>query len=236
MANGIDDSPSFDYFIVAGKEGGVSENGISEKTFVRFGGVGTELAGVAELHIDRLNGVATGALGIEAEVNTLVGLEANMHGVASEKVSEFGPKEGGGWTTKDDDDFRGAGGEGFARAKIKGDARPAPVIDLNFESGVGFGGGVRVDAVALAVALVLGADRAGGNGLEFGRGDGAQNFYFFIVNRLRGEVGGWFHGGDGEELHHVVLHHVPHRADLVIESAPRSDPFLLGHGDLHIID
>ena len=236
MANGIDDSPCLEHLVVPGKEGGVSKNSIPEESFVRFGGVGTELAGVTELHIDGLNGAASGAFGIEAEVNTLVGLEANMHGVTPEKVSEFGPKESGGWTTKDDDNFGGASGEGFSGAKIEGDTRPAPVIDLNFESGVGFGGGVRVDAVALAVALVLGANRAGGNGLEFGRGDGAKNFYFFIVNRLRGEVGGRFHGGDREKLHHMVLHHVPHRADFVIESAPRSDPFLLGHGDLHVVD
>ena len=236
MANGIDDSPSFDYFIVAGKKGGVPKNGIPEESFVSFGRVRAEFAGVAELHIDGLDGVATRALGIEAEVNTLVGLQTDMHGVTSEKVAELGPEKGGGGAPKHDDDFRGAGGEGFARAKVEGDARPAPVINLNFERGVGFGGGVRIHTVALAVAFVLGADRAGGNGLELGRGDRAKNFYFFIVNRLRGEVGGGFHGGDGEKLHHMVLHHVPHRTDFVIKGAPGADPFLLGHGDLHVVD
>ena len=186
MANGIDDSPCLEHLVVPGKEGGVSKNSIPEESFVRFGGVGTELAGVTELHIDGLNGAASGAFGIEAEVNTLVGLEANMHGVTPEKVSEFGPKESGGWTTKDDDNFGGASGEGFSGAKIEGNTRPAPVIDLNFEGGVGFSGGVWIHTIRLAISLVLRPNRAGTDGFHFRGGDGAENFNFFVVDGLGG--------------------------------------------------
>ena len=83
VANGVDDSPCLEYLVVPCEEGGVSKNSISEKTFVSFGGVGTEFTGVTELHIDRLNGAASGAFGIEAEMHALVGLEADMHRIAA---------------------------------------------------------------------------------------------------------------------------------------------------------
>lgn len=56
------------------------------------------------------------------------------------------------------------------------------------------------------------------------------------MDGLGTKVGGGFHGGDGEELHHVILDHVTHGADFVIKSAAGADPFLFGHGDLNIID
>ena len=105
LANGVDDTPGFENFIIPCEEGRVAEDGIAEKTFVSFRGVGTEFAGVTELHIDRLNGAASGAFGIEAEMHALVGLEADMHRIAAEEVSEFRAKESGGGTTKNDDNF-----------------------------------------------------------------------------------------------------------------------------------
>ncbi len=74
LANGVDDAPGFKNFIIPCEEGGVAEDGIAEKTFVSFRGVGAEFAGVAELHIDGLDGAPAGLFGIEAEVNSLVRL------------------------------------------------------------------------------------------------------------------------------------------------------------------
>ena len=56
------------------------------------------------------------------------------------------------------------------------------------------------------------------------------------MDGLGGKVGGGLHGGDGEELHHVVLHHVAHGADAVVESASSTDSFLFGDGDLDVVD
>jgi hypothetical protein len=105
VANGVDDSPSLEHLIVPCKEGRVSKNGIPEKTFVSFRGVGTKFAGVTEFHIDRLNGAASGTFGIEAKMNALVGLEADMHGIAAEEVAEFRAEKCGGRPTKNDDNF-----------------------------------------------------------------------------------------------------------------------------------
>ena len=107
---------------------------------------------------------------------------------------------------------------------------------MDFEGGVGFGGGVGIDAIGLAIAFVLGADGAGADGFDLGCGDGAEDFYFFVVDGLGSEVGGRLHGGDGEKLHHVVLHHVPHGSDFIVEGASGPDPFLFGYGDLNIVD
>lgn len=160
LADGVDDAPSFEDLVVPGKEGRIAKNGIAEEAFVGFGGVGTELVRVAKLHIDGLHAAASRAFGVEAEVDALIRLEADMHGVTAEKITKLRAEEGSGRATKDDDDFGRAGGEVFAGAKIERDAGPAPVIDLDFESGVGFGGGVGMDAVGLAIALVLGANGA----------------------------------------------------------------------------
>ena len=109
-----------------------------------------------------------------------------MHRISAEEVPEFSSEKSSGWTTKHDDNFRGASGEGFSGAKIEGDARPAPVIDLNFEGGVGFSGGVWIHTIRLAISLVLGPNRTGTDGFHFRGGDGAENFNFFVVDGLGG--------------------------------------------------
>ena len=105
-----------------------------------------------------------------------------MHGVAAEEIAEFCSKEGGGRTTEDDNDLGGTGGKGFAGAKIEGDAGPAPVINLNFESGVGFCSGLGIDAIALAIPFVLGADGAGTNDFYLGSGNRSEHFNFLVVD------------------------------------------------------
>lgn len=87
-----------------------------------------------------------------------------MHRIAAEEVAEFRAEKCGGRPTKYDDNFRGASGEGFSSAKIEGNTRPAPVIDLNFEGGVGFSGGVWIHTIRLAISLVLRPNRAGTDG------------------------------------------------------------------------
>ena len=182
LADGIDNAPSFEDFVGSCEEGGITKNGVAEEAFVGLGGVGTELAGVAKFHIDGLDGATSRLFGVEAKVDSFVGLQADVHGVATEKIAEFCSKEGGGWTTEDDNDLGGTGGKGFAGAKIEGDAGPAPIINLNFESGVGFRSGLWIDAVALSVAFVLGADGAGTNDFHFRGRNRSEHFNFLVVD------------------------------------------------------
>ena len=89
LADGIDNAPSFDDFVGSCEEGGITKNGVAEKAFVGFGGVGTELAGVAEFHIDGLHGATSRLLGVEGKVDSFVGLQADVHGVTAEEIAEF---------------------------------------------------------------------------------------------------------------------------------------------------
>ena len=122
LADGIDNAPRFDDFVGPCEEGGITKNGVAEKAFVGFGGVGAELAGVAEFHIDGLDGATSRLLGVEGKVDSFVGLQADVHGVAAEEIAEFRAKEGGGRTTEDDNDFGSTGGQSLSGAKIEGDA------------------------------------------------------------------------------------------------------------------
>ena len=47
---------------------------------------------------------------------------------------------------------------------------------------------------------------------------------------------GGLHRRHAEQLEHVVLHHVAQRAGLLVVARAGADPFLLGHGDLDVVD
>ena len=44
------------------------------------------------------------------------------------------------------------------------------------------------------------------------------------------------HQGEGQDLHHVVLHDVAQRPGALVEAAPVFDAERFGHGDLHVVD
>ena len=116
----------------------------------------------------------------------------------------------------------------LARADEERDARPAPVVDVEAEGGVGLGRRVRGDAVGVEVAVVLPADVVGG----VGGADGAEDGELRVLERRGVTAGGGFHGRDGDDLHEVVDDDVTQRADGVVEVAPVLDAEALGHRDL----
>ena len=109
-----------------------------------------------------------------------------------------------------------------------GNARPAPVVDLQAERGVGLGGRVGGDAVDVAIALVLAAYVVRGVSR---RDRGEQRVQRVLERRLvagRGDL----HRRRGDDLHEVVDHDVAQRADRVVEVAAVVDAEALGHRDL----
>ena len=116
----------------------------------------------------------------------------------------------------------------LSRADEERNARPAPVVDVEAQGGVGLGRRVRGDAVGVEVALVLPADVVGG----VGGSDGAEDRELRVLERLGVTPGGGLHGRDGDDLHDVVDDDVTQRADGVVEVAPVLDPEALGHRDL----
>ena len=180
------------------------------------------------------------------EADAFVGLDADAQRVAVQLLVGSGGKEDAGRALEDDVDFGERGGEGLAGAEVKGDAVPAPVVDLEAGGDEGFGHGIVRDFFFLAVggdglvvdeaAAVLGADGVLLEEIERRGGDRAQDFDLFVADRLGVEGGGRFHRGEGEELEHVVLQHVARGAGVVVVAAAALDADLLGDGDLHMVD
>ena len=64
----------------------------------------------------------------------------------------------------------------------------------------------------------------------------ADDLELFVPHRIRFELRRRLHGDETQQLHEVVLHHVPHGARLVVIAAAPADSHGLGHGDLDVID
>ena len=154
-------------------------------------------------------------------------------------------KEHEGGATKLDDDFRGAAGEAFAGAQVKGNAGPAPVVDLKLEGdkglGVGFGGDVRLAAIAVhgpaldSAGTVLAADHAGEHVFGVERLDGVENFRLLVANFVGVEGDGRLHGGHGQQLEEMIGHHVAEGAGGFVEAAAMLHADGFRGRDLHVV-
>jgi len=139
-------------------------------------------------------------------------------------------------------DFREAFGETFARAQIEGDPLPTPVVDEELHRDIGFGGAVwihtRLFPIArhgvggASAAAVLPADAAFPGLVLIGQAGGLQHLGFLVADCLRVEVARRFHGGEGQHLGEVVLHHVPQGAAGLVVPSPLLDADGLGGRDL----
>jgi hypothetical protein len=65
---------------------------------------------------------------------------------------------------------------------------------------------------------------------------GLQHLGLFVANRLRIEPPRSLHGGEGQHLGEVVLHHVPQGAGGFVVTGPLLHPHGLCRGDLHVFD
>ena len=93
--------------------------------------------------------------------------------------------------------------------------------------------GFRVDALDLAVALVLAPYVA----VRVRARDRLEEVELRVADRIEVGPGGWgLHGHQGERLQEVVLDDVPEAADRVVEAAAVLDAEVLRHRDLHGLD
>ena len=65
---------------------------------------------------------------------------------------------------------------------------------------------------------------------------GTNNLQLLIADGICAKLAWWFHRNQAQELHKVVLHHVPHRARFVIIGPAPADIDRLRHSDLDVID
>ena len=242
----IDEAPGAFDFVAAGEEGGIAAHGIEEEAFVGFRGGFPEAGAVMEVHFDGFDAEGTaGEFALHAEGDAFVWLDANDEDIGAELFGAF-VKEDAGGIFELDGDFGGAFGEAFSDADVEGDAVPAPVIDIDLEGDVSFGGGGGGDAIFGAVGfdggaadgadIILGADDIVG---DIGRGhgaEGADDFDFFVADAIGGEIGGGFHGDEAEELEEMILDHIAEGASAFVVGATGFDAEGFGGGDLDMID
>jgi hypothetical protein len=117
----------------------------------------------------------------------------------------------------------------LARADEERDACPAPVLDLESESGRTSPSSIRRDAVDREVPVVLAAHVVGRVGLDHSLAEGDLG----VLDRLGLAAGGRLHRAAATDLHQVVDDDVAQRADRVVEVAAVLDAEVLGHRDLH---
>ena len=77
--------------------------------------------------------------------------------------------------------------------------------------------------------------RAVPGGQVVGQPDRGQHLLLLRAQRVRVEGDRLLHRGERQQLHQVVLDHVPGRADAVVVPGPAADADVLGHGDLHVV-
>src|SRR5581483_8281045 len=66
--------------------------------------------------------------------------------------------------------------------------------------------------------------------------DGMQDLGMFVADGARLERNWRLHGGQADELHDVVRHHVAQRAGFVVVTSALLHPHCFGNADLHVVD
>ena len=199
---------------------------------VQLGGVGADLQpGLFHLQLD-----AQTLHGLDAEQNP-VGLQLFDTGLAKQLLGRILEADG---------NHRAVFGHAFPGAQVEGDAAPAPVVDVQFQRGVGFRGAVFRDAFFLQITWYLLAIhhpaavlRPIGVGIDRISGDGTDRFQrldLLVAQGLRIQIGGWLHRHQRQHLQQMALHHVPQCAGAIVVVGAAGDPQALGMGDLDVVD
>jgi len=134
----------------------------------------------------------------------------------------------------------------FTGAQIKGNVGPAPVVDQQLHGDKCFsariGRNIRFGTVgwnALAVLSAFAVLAAYGAAEYFfvAHGlNGVQDFCLLVAHRVGVERNRRFHGGERDELHDMVGHHVAQRTGVIEVAAASFHSHRFRHRNLHVID
>ena len=122
--------------------------------------------------------------------------------------------------------------ERLPRAQKERHARPAPVVEPHLERDERLGLGLRIDALLLAIALVLSPDHA----LGIDRLHRVEHLRGLVSHGLLGESRGRLHRDEPEHLEEVRDDHVAEGAGLLVEAGATRDGERLGNVDLDVVD
>ena len=143
-------------------------------------------------------------------------------------------------------DMGGLSSQPFSGAKVKGNARPTPVIDDQLHSHESFGLGLRINLGLVAIGgntfavhdafAVLPADGFAQNFFRRERLNSMQDLGLLVAYGVGLERDRRFHRCQADELHHVVRHHVAQSARFIVVAAAILHAHSFSDGDLHVID
>mmetsp|Transcript_30693 Transcript_30693/g.71722 ORF Transcript_30693/g.71722 Transcript_30693/m.71722 type:complete len:465 (-) Transcript_30693:211-1605(-) len=239
---GTEDPPSLTELVIAAKEGLLAVEGIEDQSLVRVGHVLRRvgpLGAVAEVKLcpRQLVGEA-GDLVDNRQVDGLVGLQPDHKLVGPLTVEVLAAEQPPRNLLEADAHLGQALVEGLASAHEEGHPVPPPVVDgkgarrkrgrarplgyllVVVVARLGAGGGV------LAQAKV-----AGGEGL-----DAPEELDLLVPHVVGVHAGGCLHREEGEHLHQVVLHDVPHDSRVVKVAGAALDPKGLLEVNLHRVN
>ena len=138
-------------------------------------------------------------------------------------------------------------GQPLAGPQVERHAGPAPVVDEELEGDEGLGRRVGLHPFLAAVARHVStpsrkpgpywaADDVRVDVRARDRPEALEHGQLVVADDVGVQRPGGLHRRDAEQLEDVVLHHVAQGAGLLVVARARADPFLLGHGDLHVVD
>src|SRR6266700_2931410 len=139
------------------KQDVVADHAVIEQRLVAGRGLGLEIILVAKLHFDAAGGDRRPRhLGVELQRDAFGGLDADHEIVLSQLLDGRAGEHRKGRLAELDRHFRALEAKRLAGAQIEGDAGPAPIVDGQFQRGVGLGGTVGIDVLGLAIVRYLG--------------------------------------------------------------------------------
>src|SRR5262249_30647748 len=120
-------------------------------------------------------------------------------------------------------------GKQFTGANIDRHIRPAPRVNVQFESDERFNGGSGSNTCNLLITIVLSPNDVFG----VKRPHGFQQAGLLVSLSFTLFTGRWVHGEIGQDLQHMILDHIANRARLVVKLSSILDPETLSHRDLN---
>ena len=139
-----------------------------------------------------------------------------------------------------DDNLAAPLGQALAGTQEKRNALPAPVIDVGLDCDERFGVGrlakvgvVAADRRALDRTFAILADND--IALDY-RAKRAQHLDLFVADGGCIQIGGRLHRGQRQQLQHMILHHVAHRAGVIVKASATLQPDGFANGYLDMLN
>ena len=164
-----------------------------------------------------------GGLGLELQVDALVGLDADRQGVGRDVAAGALGEDQVRRAAELDQDLGLLAAEGLPGAQVEGHALPAPVVYVQAQGRVCSGTGVGGDAGLVEVAFVLALDGEDRSVAGLYAPDGPHYLDLLVAQGVGFEGGRRLHGNDGEKLEQVALEHVAEDAGPVVVGGALGD-------------